>query len=118
MNGESMGQASGTKRQVLWGLIFILIGLTALLVQVGALPADLAQLWPVLVIALGVMLMVRAISSTSGRGFAAGVVATTAGGFLLADQIWQLPDGFFFPLLLLALGIGLILRPGREDPAR
>ncbi len=94
-----------------WGLTLIMIGGTALLVQLGYLPADLDDLWPVVVIGLGLWMLVQAAVTASGRGFTAGLVALTAGVYLIVDRMRGLPEGSFFPALLVALGVGILLRP-------
>lgn len=111
MGEEAVQKTDRTSRRLFWGVSLIVIGATALSIQLGYLPADLDDLWPVALIGLGVWMLVMAATSTAGRGFTAGLVALTAGVYLLADRLWGLPEGSFFPALLVALGIGILLRP-------
>lgn len=97
-----------------WGLIFILVGITLFLVQLGYLPADLARLWPVILIGLGALMVVRSVTGTPRRGFTAGVVSLAAGVYFAVDEIWGIKVELFFPLLLASIGLALVLRPQRE----
>lgn len=112
-----MNEGRWNKRNRTWGLILILVGVSALLVQLGALPADLAQLWPILVIGLGLWMLVRSLTDPARRGFTAGVVALAAGGYFAAAKFWGADEELFFPLLIMAIGLALLLRPSREQQA-
>lgn len=100
------------RNRVLWGLIFIAAGVTILLVQVGVIPAAASELWPILVIVVGLWMTLESARSPGHRGLTGGIVATVAGGYWLAQNLGLLPSGLFFPSLLLALGLGLLLRSG------
>lgn len=111
MGEESVQESGHNASRLFWGLALIVIGGTALLVQLGYLPSDLDDLWPVVLIALGLWMLMQAVTSAGSRGFTAGLVTLTAGVYLIVDSLRGLPEGSFFPALLVALGAGILLRP-------
>jgi hypothetical protein len=100
------------RNRTLWGLIFIVLGATVFLVQTDALPANVLDLWPVVVIVLGMWLSIDSLGQPAKRRLTGGVVTTAVGAYLLAERLGLLPQGLFFPTVVLALGVGLLLRSG------
>lgn len=103
------------RNRALWGLIFLAAGTTALAIQTGLLHPNVVQLWPVLVIVFGLWLTLDAIGQPGRRGVTGGLVATAAGAYFLAEKLGLLPQGLFFPIVLLALGAGLLFRSTTGD---
>lgn len=116
-DGKGVSDRSAGGRNLTWGLIFILVGVTLFLVQLGYLPADLARLWPVILIGLGALMLVRSVSGTARRGFTAGVVSLVAGLYFAVDEFWGIEVELFFPILLASIGLALVVRPHREPRA-
>jgi Domain of unknown function (DUF5668) len=76
-----------------WGLFFILLGGLPLLVRAGALDANLFsdawRLWPLLLVALGVSLILgRSRAGLLGTAIAAIVLGVAAGGALASGTTW------------------------------
>lgn len=111
MGEEGVRESNREAGRLFWGLTLIVVGGTALLVRLGYLPSNIDDLWPVVLIALGLWMLVQALTSAADRGFTAGLVALTAGVFLMVDRLRGLPEGSFFPALLVALGVGILFRP-------
>jgi hypothetical protein len=99
------------RSRMLWGLLLVAAGITALLSELGVLPADGLKLWPILLIVIGLWLSLSAVRRAAGRGLTGGLVVAAVGAYFLADNLQAVPDGLFLPILLVALGLGLILRP-------
>jgi hypothetical protein len=97
--------------RMLWGLLFVAVGVTAFLSELGLIPGNLLELWPVLLVVIGLWLALSAIGTPAGRGFTGGLVLTAIGGYLLADHLGAITEGLFLPILLVAFGLGLLLRP-------
>ena len=112
-----MSDRSAGGPNLTWGVIFILVGVTLFLVQLGYLPADLARLWPVILIGLGLLMLVRSVADTARRGFTAGVVSLVAGLYFAVDEFWGIEVELFFPILLASIGLALLVRPQREPRA-
>src|SRR3954463_14495743 len=79
-----------------WGLIFILIGAVPLAVQAGVLDAELVArwpaLWPLVIVAVGLsLLLTRTPAAWLGTLAVALVVGTMVGG-LLATGLGEVPN--------------------------
>lgn len=96
-----------------WGVLLLALGAAMLLINLGWLSATLAELWPLLVLVLGVWLTAGALRARGRRGLTAGVVLIAVGGFWFAAGQGWLADRLFLPVLLMAFGLGLLLRGGR-----
>ena len=97
------------RAQLVGGVTLILVGLAFLLHNFNLLPDNLYNLWPVPVIAVGLGLLARSATS-DGRGMVGAVLALTLGAFWLLQNYGKVPDQMFVPVLLMALGAGLLLR--------
>jgi len=105
------------RSNALWGALFLAAGVTALLVQLGVLPGNVYSLWPIAVIVLGLWLLFGSLTSGRPSGFTAGLVTTAAGVYWLAEQLDLVRSDLFFPILLIALGAGVLLRPSSQAGA-
>jgi len=99
------------RNRMLWGLLFVAVGITAFLSELEVLPADILQLWPILLIVVGLWLALSAIGTAAGRGLTGGLVVAAVGAYLLAEKLGAVPDELLLPVLLVAIGLGLVLRP-------
>src|SRR5579872_26417 len=87
------------------GILLILIALIVLLANSGlGIPSKYARWWPVIVIALGVLLLIRHYwnlffsRNRAGNVFEAGVIPRLGGG----DRSWRPPA---LPIIIIALGV-------------
>jgi hypothetical protein len=76
-----------------WGIFFILLGGLPLLVRAGALDpnalSDAWRLWPLLLVALGISLLLgRSRAGLLGTAIAAVVIGVAAGGALASGSTW------------------------------
>ena len=94
-----------------WGFALILAGLIFLLNNFEIIPGSLFNWWPVLVIGAGLWMLVQAMARRS-PGLVAGVVLTSLGTYWLLNNPHLVDDGAFLPVLLIALGAGLLPRSG------
>ena len=97
------------KTALLIGLTLIAAGALLLLANYELLPASLYNLWPVPVMVVGVVLLARAVSR-SGRGMVGAVLVLVLGVFWLLDNYGRVTDQMFLPVVLIALGVGLLGR--------
>ena len=93
-----------------WGTLLVLLGLVFLLNNFHLVPANLLQWWPVLVLGAGLLLFGRSLVERRGGGLIAGTVLASLGGFWLLDNLGRMDERLFIPVLLIALGIGLLFR--------
>ncbi len=92
-----------------WGFALILAGLIFLLNNFNLIPGSLFNWWPVLVLGAGLWMLIQAVARRS-QGLVGGVVLTSLGAFWLLDNLNLVDGGAFVPVLLIALGAGLLLR--------
>jgi hypothetical protein len=92
-----------------WGFVLIAAGLLFLLYNFNMIPGRFRDWWPVLAIAAGLWLLVQAIARR-GQGLVGGVVLSSLGTFWLLDNQGRVAGVEFLPVLLIALGVGLLLR--------
>jgi Domain of unknown function (DUF5668) len=93
-----------------WGTLLVLLGLVFLLNNFHLAPANLLQWWPVLVLGAGVLMLGRGLVERHGGALIAGTVLATLGGFWLVDNLGRMDERLFVPILLIALGVGLLFR--------
>jgi len=93
-----------------WGALLILLGLVFLLNNFNLVPAGLVQWWPVLILGAGILLLGRGLAERQGGGLVAGTVLAALGGFWLLDNLGRMDERLFVPVILIALGVGLLLR--------
>ena len=101
---------SKNSRQILYGILLILVSGTVLFLNIRAFESGFKQLWPFLVLVAGLVLAVAAFAGRSKRPLliAAGVFLCFASVFLflLAASSWQ-NLFFLWPGFLLSSGAGL-----------
>jgi hypothetical protein len=98
-----------------WGALLLLLGLVFLLNNFNLAPANLIQWWPVFVVGAGIWLfgqgLVERGAGRFGNGqIVAGTVLAALGGFWLLDNLGRADERLFVPILLIALGVGLLFR--------
>lgn len=93
-----------------WGALLIMLGLVFLLNNFNMVPFSLLQWWPVLILGAGILLFGRSLAERQGGGLVAGTVLAALGGFWLLDNLGRLDERLFVPILLIALGLGLLFR--------
>jgi energy-converting hydrogenase Eha subunit A len=96
--------------RLFWGFALLIVGSAMLLAQLGILPDVFSLIWPLAVIAFGLWLAVRSLARPGAQGLTAGIVVAFAGGFWLGRQFDLVPDSVFFPVVVIALGVGMLLR--------
>ena len=94
----------------IWGVVLIVLGAAFLLQNFNLVPAGYLQWWPVLVIAAGVWLLARGYSERRGGALIGGALVSSMGVFWLLDNLGRVDGRAFAPVLLIALGAGLVLR--------
>jgi hypothetical protein len=95
----------------------MLVGAAMLLYNFDLLPPGLYNLWPIPVIAVGLGLLARA-ATRQGRGMVGAVLVLTLGVFWLLENYEKATDRMFVPVVLIALGTGLLLRYFFQGRAR
>ena len=95
---------------LVWGVLLVLLGLVFLLNSFHLVPASLWQWWPLPVVGAGLLLAGRGAARRQGAGLVAGTVLTCLGVFWLLDNLGRVDERLFVPVLLIALGLGLLLR--------
>ena len=99
-----------------WGVVLILLGGAFLLQNFNLIPPDLMQWWPVLVIGAGAWLLARGVTERRGGALIGGTLVAAMGGFWLLENLGRVDERIFGPVILIALGAGLLLRTLlRED---
>jgi hypothetical protein len=94
----------------IWGVVLIVLGAAFLLQNFNLVPAGYLQWWPVLVIAAGLWLLARGYTERRGGALIGGALVSTMGVFWLLDNLGRVDGRAFAPVLLIALGAGLLLR--------
>ena len=92
------------------GVGLMAVGLLLLAVNLGLLPLDDLPLPPLLVVLAGVWLTADACRKPGRRGTTAGILVIAGGLFWIAVSVGWLEEGQFLGVLLIALGIGVLLR--------
>ncbi len=95
---------------LLWGVVLVLLGLVFLLNNFHLVPLGLWQWWPLPVLGAGLLLLGRAVAERQGAGLVAGTVLSSLAVFWLLDNLGRVDERLFAPVLLIALGVGLLLR--------
>ncbi len=103
------------RKQLVWGFALIVAGSVILLTQLDMLeielnPAHLWRYWPWLVVISGVT---KIIPPTSSRHFTEGCWEIFFAGwwYVSFNHLWGLGFGETWPALLVAWGVGMMLRP-------
>lgn len=100
-----------------WGPLLMVLGLGFLLNNFNLVPEGIFSLWPLLVVGAGLWLLVEALLRQRGRGVTGGVVVLALGVFWLLENYGRVTSQMFLPVLLIALGAGLLVQyflPGRS----
>lgn len=98
------------RSQSFWGFLLIAAGIIGLLVQLGGVFRNWSALWPVILIVVGVWLFLGSLVSSESRGLTAGLVAIGMGLVLVGENLSWFEEGLLFPVLVVALGSGMLLR--------
>lgn len=93
-----------------WGALLIIAGLGFLLHNFNLVPEGVFSLWPLLVVGAGIWMLGQAAARRAGRRLVGGLVVLTLGVFWLLENYGRVDDRMFLPILLIALGGGLLLR--------
>jgi hypothetical protein len=93
-----------------WGILLIVLGLGFLLNNFNLVPEGIFSLWPLLVIGAGLWMVGRAAVRHAGQGLVGGIVVLALGMFWLLENYGRVSRQMFLPVLLIALGLGLLLR--------
>jgi hypothetical protein len=101
------------RKQLLWGLLLIVLGALFLLDRLELLDLDLRRLWhywPVLLVAFGINKM---LAPTSARRILGGLwlIGFAAWYYVSFERLWGLSFATSWPLLLIGWGAGLVLEP-------
>jgi hypothetical protein len=103
------------RRQMVWGLMLVAIGLAFFLDEAGILDMGTfwRQYWPLLMVAGGI---VRSIGSANGQEFTRGLWSALAGAwlFLSLQGMFGLSLWNSWPVLIIITGITIALRPLAE----
>lgn len=95
--------------QLFWSVLLIVLGLGFLLHNFNLVPEGLFSLWPLIVIGAGAWICGEAVRQR-GRGLVGGVVVLALGAFWLLENYGRVSGPMFLPVLLIALGTGLLLQ--------
>jgi hypothetical protein len=98
-----------------WAILLIVLGTVFLLNNFNLVPGAVIDWWPVLVIGAGLWLLGQAATRRGGGGLVGGMVLLALGGYWLALNFGVVDDRLFLPVLLIALGVGLLLRAFSRD---
>ena len=98
------------RRRPPFGGFLLLTGTIWLLAEMRVIPEGVGGWWPLAVVMLVVFCLARAAANHRPRAVGAYITASVLGVFWLAREQNLVSDAFFLPVLLIALGLGLILR--------
>ena len=103
------------RKQLVWGILFIAVGTMLLLDRAGLMQfdLDLAQIWhywPWLLVALG---LTQIVPPTTPRNLLNGLWHIFFAGwwYVSFERIWGWGSGDTWPALVVAMGVGILLRP-------
>jgi hypothetical protein len=102
--------ATYNRTTLFWGILLILAGTVFLLNNLNVIPGDVLAWWPLPVLGAGLWLLGQAIARRGREGIVGGIVLTALGAYWLLANLGLLGEGLFLPVLLIALGAGLLLR--------
>ncbi len=110
-----MGATGRSHGRVFWGLILIAVGILLFLDQMGRVDFGylISQYWPAIFIIIGLSILI----ANNFRETGGGIFFIILGGFLLLvrlrifhHNLWH----YFWPLLVIALGLWILVRPARS----
>jgi hypothetical protein len=115
-NGGNMNSEASyhLRRQVLWGLVLVGLGVAFLLDQMDVF--DIRSLWhyaPLLLVVVGIN---QTIGYPSAREFSNGLWTVFIGLWLFAvlEHLWGLTFGNSWPLFIIISGVTMAIRPIAE----
>lgn len=108
--------SAANRTALFWGTVLILLGLAFLLNNFNVIPGQFIAWWPLLVMGAGLWLVVQTLSRRRGGGLVGGILLLALGGYWLARNLGWAGDGLFLPVLLIALGTGLLLQRWVREP--
>jgi multisubunit Na+/H+ antiporter MnhB subunit len=98
------------RQRLFWGFALIGTGIIMLMITLGWLPANIADLWPVIVLILGIWLITASLRRYMGRGFTIGFMVFIVGVFWLAEGFNWVHEDLFLPTLFISFGCAILLR--------
>src|SRR5262249_10537677 len=99
-----------SRSNLILGALLLVLGLLFLLNNFNLLPANFVAWWPGLVRLAGAGRLGRGLVGREGASLVAGSLVAAGGGFWLLDNLGRADTRLFFPVLVIALGVGLLLR--------
>ena len=102
-----------SRDRLFWGLLLVGLGLLFMFGNLGVLAGSVFAYWPVLVLIAGLWLLVRGLRRGDGA-LLGGTLLLGLGTFWLLLNLHVIGDNLFLPILLIALGLGLLLRSFRR----
>lgn len=93
-----------------WGLLLLVAGGFFLLGSLQLVPPGVVAWWPVFVVLAGLWLLARAVIHRQGGGLVTGPVLLALGGYWLLENLAVVDDRVLVPGVLIAVGVGLLLR--------
>jgi Domain of unknown function (DUF5668) len=102
--------SASNRGALVWGIVLVLLGLVFLLNNFNVVPGGVLDWWPVLVLGAGVWLLGQGLTRRRGGGLVSGTVLLALGTFWLLSNFGRVDDQLFVPILLIAIGVGLLLR--------
>jgi len=102
--------SEANRSSLFWGALLVLVGLAFLLNNFNVIPGSVFSWWPLFVVGAGIVLLGRSVTRRRGGGLVGGTLLVGLGGFWLLQNLGRVDDRLFVPVLLIALGAGLLLR--------
>jgi hypothetical protein len=99
------------RRQMMWGLLLVALGIGLFLDQMGMLDIDrLWHYWPLLLVVVGIN---RMIGFPSARDFTSGLWMACIGAwlFVVIEGRWGLDFYNSWPVFIIISGITMVLEP-------
>jgi len=105
-------------KKVVFGIIIMFVGVFMLFRNLDFIPWDVYHIvisWPALLIGIGVVLLFDEKPSNKS----AGIVLASVGALFLLPRIFNLDvGGFFFPLIIIVIGILFVIRSSTKKTHR
>ena len=104
-----------TRSGLVWGTLLIILGLVFQLNNFNLIPRGIFDWWPLMVVGAGIWLLGQSATRRRGGGLVGGVVVLALGVFWLLQNFGRVDERAFLPVLLIAVGVGLLLRAVYPD---
>ena len=105
-------------RKTVLGIIIIFVGIFLLFYNLGYFPWSIYRIiisWPALLVGIGIILLFDNKSSNKN----AGIILTAIGTLFLLPRIFDVDvSGFFFPLLIIVIGILFVIKSSTKKTFR